>query len=148
MRRGPEGTISHLSRPATKVLSVGAMALRATLLVVAALALVNGHALPRSSSRALAARRVPPPRLDAAREKRASLDRDFAKIALPAFVQFAAEPLARLIDTAYLGRLGTNALGGAGAAIAAQYSVSKLYNDPLLRSTISIVAAQEGGEPA
>ena len=59
----------------------------------------------------------------------------------------AAEPLARLIDTAYLGRLGANALGGAGAAIAAQYSVSKLYNDPLLRTTISIVAAQEGAEP-
>ena len=54
----------------------------------------------------------------------------------------------RLIDTAYLGRLGTNALGGAGAAIAAQYSVSKLYNDPLVRSTISLVAAQEGDEPA
>ena len=37
--------------------------------------------------------------------------------------------------------------GGAGAAIAAQYSVSKLYNDPLLRTTISIVAASEGDEP-
>ena len=79
-------------------------------------------------------------------DKRA-LDADFLKIAAPAFVQFAAEPLARLIDTAYLGRLGKNALGGAGAAIAAQYSVSKLYNDPLLRTTISIVAAQEGASP-
>jgi hypothetical protein len=69
------------------------------------------------------------------------------QIAAPAFVQFAAEPLARLIDTAYLGRLGQNALGGAGAAIAAQYSVSKLYNDPLLRTTISIVAAKESAPP-
>ena len=81
------------------------------------------------------------------RSKKKELDADFLKIACPAFVQFAAEPLARLIDTAYLGRLGANALGGAGAAIAAQYSVSKLYNDPLLRTTISIVAAQEGAEP-
>ena len=72
------------------------------------------------------------------------IDVNFVSIAAPAFCQFAAEPLARLIDTAYLGRLGPAALGGAGAAIAAQYAVAKLYNDPLLRSTISIVAAQEG----
>jgi putative MATE family efflux protein len=83
------------------------------------------------------------PPFDLKAEKR-QIDRNFAKIALPAFAQFAAEPLARLIDTAYLGRLGPAALGGAGAAIAAQYAVAKLYNDPLLRSTISIVAAQEG----
>ena len=88
-----------------------------------------------------------PPLLSAVDQKKKELDADFLKIACPAFVQFAAEPLARLIDTAYLGRLGANALGGAGAAIAAQYSVSKLYNDPLLRTTISIVAAQEGAEP-
>lgn len=80
---------------------------------------------------------------DAAAAKR-RLDRDFVTIAGPAFAQFAAEPLARLVDTACLGRLGPNALGGAGAAIASQYAVAKLYNDPLLRSTISIVAAQEG----
>ncbi|KAL1519463.1 hypothetical protein AB1Y20_022983 [Prymnesium parvum] len=72
------------------------------------------------------------------------IDAEFLRIALPAFAQFAAEPLARLVDTAYLGRLGTVALGGAGAAIAAQYAIAKLYNDPLLRSTISIVASQEG----
>ncbi|KAL3924502.1 MAG: hypothetical protein SGPRY_003896 [Prymnesium sp.] len=76
--------------------------------------------------------------------KKRAIDAQFIKIALPAFAQFAAEPLARLVDTAYLGRLGANALGGAGAAIAAQYAVAKLYNDPLLRSTISIIAAQEG----
>ena len=41
-----------------------------------------------------------------------------------------------------LGRLDPAALGGAGAAIAAQYSVAKLYTDPMLRTTISLVAAQ------
>ena len=76
-----------------------------------------------------------------------ALDGEFIKIAAPAFVQFAADPIARLIDTVYLGRLGTNALGGASAAIAAQYSVAKLYNDPVLRTTISLVAAQEGRAP-
>lgn len=49
---------------------------------------------------------------------------------------------------AYLGRLGPTALGGAGAAIAAQYAFSKLYNDPLLRTTISLVAASDGAGTA
>ena len=35
-------------------------------------------------------------------------------------------------------------LGGAGVAVSAQYAVSKLYNDPLLRSSISLVASQDG----
>jgi Na+-driven multidrug efflux pump len=74
------------------------------------------------------------------------LDREFITIAAPAFIQFAAEPLARLVDAYYMGRLGAVALGGAGAAIAAQYAVAKLCNDPLLRSTISLVAAGDGAQ--
>ncbi len=66
------------------------------------------------------------------------------EIAVPAFVQLTAEPLASLVDTAYLGRLGAEVLGGAGVAISAQYAVSKLYNDPLLRTSISLVASQDG----
>ena len=58
--------------------------------------------------------------------------------------QLAAEPLAALVDTAYLGRLGPDVLGGAGVAISAQYAVSKLYNDPLLRTSISMVASKDG----
>lgn len=72
------------------------------------------------------------------------LTREFFEIGVPAFVQLAAEPLAALVDTAYLGRLGPEVLGGAGVAISAQYAVSKLYNDPLLRTSISLVAAQDG----
>eukprot|EP00624_Nannochloropsis_granulata_P007048 evm.model.NODE_599_length_13732_cov_29.858433.3 len=79
---------------------------------------------------------------DAPRAKK--LDWEFLRIAAPAFVQFTAEPLAGLVDTAYLGRLGPVALGGVGVAISAQYSVSKLYNDPLLRTSISLVASSEG----
>ena len=73
-----------------------------------------------------------------------SLRRDFLTIAVPAFIQLTAEPLASLVDTAYLGRLGPEVLGGAGVAISAQYAVSKLYNDPLLRTSISLVATQDG----
>jgi putative MATE family efflux protein len=72
------------------------------------------------------------------------LTNEFLKIGAPAFVQLAAEPLAALVDTAYLGRLGPEVLGGAGVAISAQYAVSKLYNDPLLRTSISLVASQDG----
>jgi len=72
------------------------------------------------------------------------LTKEFFKIGAPAFIQLAAEPLAALVDTAYLGRLGPEVLGGAGVAISAQYAVSKLYNDPLLRTSISLVAAQDG----
>jgi putative MATE family efflux protein len=72
------------------------------------------------------------------------LTRQFFSIGFPAFIQLAAEPLAALVDTAYLGRLGPEVLGGAGVAISAQYSVSKLYNDPLLRTSISLVASQDG----
>ena len=72
------------------------------------------------------------------------LTREFFSIGIPAFVQLAAEPLASLVDTAYLGRLGPEVLGGAGVAISAQYAVSKLYNDPLLRTSISLVASQDG----
>ncbi|KAL3922730.1 MAG: hypothetical protein SGILL_002050 [Bacillariaceae sp.] len=77
-------------------------------------------------------------------ELKRSLTREFFSIGLPAFIQLAAEPLAALVDTAYLGRLGPEVLGGAGVAISAQYSVSKLYNDPLLRTSISLVASQDG----
>ena len=72
------------------------------------------------------------------------LSREFLRIGIPALIQLAAEPLAALVDTAYLGRLGPEILGGAGVAVSAQYAVSKLYNDPLLRTSISLVATQDG----
>jgi putative MATE family efflux protein len=76
--------------------------------------------------------------------RKKQLTKDFLRIGLPAFVQLAAEPLASLVDTAYLGRLGPATLGGAGIAISAHYAVSKLYNDPLLRTSISLVASASG----
>lgn len=72
--------------------------------------------------------------------------KEFFIIAIPALIQLAAEPLAGLIDTIYLGRLGPAVLGGVGVAISAQYAVNKLYNDPLLRTSISLVASKDGIE--
>lgn len=76
-------------------------------------------------------------------QKKRLLTRDFLTIGIPTLIQLAAEPLAGLVDTAYLGRLGPEVLGGAGVAISAHYAVSKLYNDPLLRTSISLVAASD-----
>lgn len=72
------------------------------------------------------------------------LSKEFLTIGGPAFCQLAAEPIASLVDTAYLGRLGPHVLGGAGVAVSAQYAIAKLYNDPLLKSSISLVASQDG----
>lgn len=81
---------------------------------------------------------------DEIKATKSKLTKDFFSIALPAFIQLAAEPLASLVDTAYLGRMGPEVLGGAGVAISAQYAVSKLYNDPLLRTSISLIASEDG----
>lgn len=64
-------------------------------------------------------------------------------VAGPAFIQLCSEPLAALVDTAAVGQLGGPVFGGMGVAVNAQYSLQKLYNDPLLRTTISQVAAAD-----
>ena len=46
------------------------------------------------------------------------LDRRVIALALPAFGTLAAEPLYRLVDTAVVGRLGTDQLGGLAIAVA------------------------------
>jgi putative MATE family efflux protein len=81
-------------------------------------------------------------------KRKRSLTRDFLTIGIPTLIQLTAEPLAGLVDTAYLGRLGPEVLGGAGVAISAHYAVSKLYNDPLLRTSISLVAASDAQSAA
>jgi len=89
-------------------------------------------------------------REDAGEEDRAGalslLDRRFAGVALPALAQLVTEPLAALVDTANIGHLSREALGGMGVAVAAQYSLTKLFNDPLLRVTTSLVAASPQDE--
>mmetsp|Transcript_118350 Transcript_118350/g.377253 ORF Transcript_118350/g.377253 Transcript_118350/m.377253 type:complete len:379 (-) Transcript_118350:43-1179(-) len=85
---------------------------------------------------------------DAAKRR---VDGAFAGIALPSFAQLCTDPLAGLVDTANIGHLSRAALGGMGVAVAAQYSLTKLFNDPLLRVTTSLVASapkEEKGESA
>eukprot|EP00596_Hydrurales_sp_CCMP1899_P002168 CAMPEP_0119044544 /NCGR_PEP_ID=MMETSP1177-20130426/32194_1 /TAXON_ID=2985 /ORGANISM="Ochromonas sp, Strain CCMP1899" /LENGTH=497 /DNA_ID=CAMNT_0007014767 /DNA_START=44 /DNA_END=1534 /DNA_ORIENTATION=+ len=74
------------------------------------------------------------------------LDKDFVGIALPAFVGLAAEPLAAIVDAMYVGRCGAIDQAGMGIAISAQYSIAKLYNDPLLKTSTSLVAGKAGDD--
>lgn len=73
-----------------------------------------------------------------------SLDRDFAKISLPAFASLAADPISSIVDAIYVARLGPVQQAAMGIAISAQFSVAKLYNDPLLKTSTSLVAGKEG----
>ncbi len=68
------------------------------------------------------------------------LDKEFWAISFPAFLGLAAEPLVSIFDGVFIGRLGTVEQAGVGIAASAQYSVAKLYNDPLLKTTTSMVA--------
>ena len=56
----------------------------------------------------------------------------------------AAEPLAGLVDAAYVGRLGPTQLAGVGVALSIFNSSTKLLNVPLLAVTTSAVAAASG----
>jgi putative MATE family efflux protein len=72
------------------------------------------------------------------------LDKEFIGVALPAFVALAADPLASIVDAIYVGRCGPIDQAGMGIAISAQYSIAKLYNDPLLKTSTSLVAGKTG----
>lgn len=95
----------------------------------------------RLSTSAAASDTPPSDSAAASKSPPSSLPRNFLNIALPAFIQQTSEPLASLVDTAYLGRLPPHVLGGAGVGVSASYICGKLFNDPLLRSSISLVSA-------
>ena len=74
------------------------------------------------------------------------IDKEMFNVAIPAFVALTAEPLASLVDAMYVGRLGTLDQAGVGIAISTQMNVAKLYNDPLLKTSTSLVAGKSGAE--
>ncbi|MCO5578121.1 hypothetical protein L7F22_031959 [Adiantum nelumboides] len=65
---------------------------------------------------------------------------EIAAIALPALLALTADPLASLVDTAFIGRLGSVELAAVGVSIAVFNLVSKLLNFPVLNLTTSFVA--------
>nr|GEW28606.1 protein DETOXIFICATION 45, chloroplastic [Tanacetum cinerariifolium] len=61
-------------------------------------------------------------------------------LSLPALAGQAIEPMAQLMETAYIGRLGPVQLASAGVSISIFNIVSKLFNIPLLSVATSFVA--------
>ncbi|OMO79974.1 Multi antimicrobial extrusion protein [Corchorus capsularis] len=80
--------------------------------------------------------------VDASEVKGASVDvkRELIMLSLPAIAGQAIDPLALLMETAYIGRLSSVALASAGVSISIFNIVSKLFNMPLLSIATSFVA--------
>lgn len=66
--------------------------------------------------------------------------REVATLALPAVLAQAVEPIAQLMDTAYVGRIGSVELAAVGVAVSIFNLISKLFNTPLVNVTTSFVA--------
>ena len=75
------------------------------------------------------------------------LDASILSIAGPALLALAADPLANLVDTAWVGHLGAVPLAAVGVAVTVQNLFTKVVNVPLLSVTTSAVAST-GGETA
>jgi len=69
-----------------------------------------------------------------------SINDSIITIALPAFFALAADPIASLVDSAWIGRIGAIPLTASGLAIAVLNIVVKLFNSPLLSVTTSVIA--------
>ncbi|CAA7400151.1 unnamed protein product [Spirodela intermedia] len=66
--------------------------------------------------------------------------RELLILAAPAILGQAIDPLAQLMETAYIGRLGPVELASAGVSVSIFNIISKLFNVPLLSITTSFVA--------
>ncbi|XP_038980865.1 protein DETOXIFICATION 44, chloroplastic isoform X2 [Phoenix dactylifera] len=68
---------------------------------------------------------------------------EIASVALPVVLALAADPIASLVDTAFVGHLGSVELAAVGVSVSVFNLVSKLFNIPLLNVTTSFVAEQQ-----
>ncbi|CAN6325581.1 unnamed protein product, partial [Urochloa humidicola] len=68
---------------------------------------------------------------------------DIVGIAAPAVLALAADPITALVDTAFVGHIGSAQLAAVGASASVFNLVSKLFNVPLLNVTTSFVAEQQ-----
>ncbi|KAF0889878.1 hypothetical protein E2562_033851 [Oryza meyeriana var. granulata] len=73
---------------------------------------------------------------------------DILRIALPAVLALAADPITALVDTAFVGHVGSTELAAVGVSISIFNLVSKLLNVPLLNVTTSFVAEQQAVDAA
>lgn len=73
-------------------------------------------------------------------QQHGSVGRELTALAVPAIAAQALDPLAQLMETAYVGRLGPVDLASAGVSVSIFNIISKLFNIPLLSITTSFVA--------
>ncbi|KAG5037868.1 hypothetical protein JHK86_018708 [Glycine max] len=71
------------------------------------------------------------------------LGMEIVLIALPAALALAADPIASLIDTAFVGHIGAVELAAVGVSASVFNLVSKAFNVPLLNVTTSFVAEEQ-----
>ncbi|CAM8889047.1 unnamed protein product [Rhodiola kirilowii] len=72
-----------------------------------------------------------------------ALGKEILKIAFPAALALAADPVASLIDTAFIGRLGSVQLAAVGVSIAIFNQASRITIYPLVSITTSFVAEED-----
>ncbi|KAI3835644.1 hypothetical protein MKX03_015247 [Papaver bracteatum] len=75
--------------------------------------------------------------------KKDELGVDILRIAIPAALALMADPIASLIDTAFIGHIGPVELAGVGVAIAVFNQVSRIAIFPLVSITTSFVAEED-----
>ncbi|GLI66837.1 hypothetical protein VaNZ11_010796 [Volvox africanus] len=73
-----------------------------------------------------------------------TLDAEIISIGLPMLATLAADPIAGLVDSAYMGRAGSAQLAAVGVALSIFNTATKLCNLPLLAVTTSTVAKATG----
>ncbi|XP_061343268.1 protein DETOXIFICATION 43-like isoform X2 [Gastrolobium bilobum] len=72
-----------------------------------------------------------------------ALSREILGIAFPSALAVAADPIASLIDTAFIGHLGPVELAAAGVSIALFNQASRIFIFPLVSITTSFVAEED-----
>ncbi|GLT37388.1 hypothetical protein SLA2020_117060 [Shorea laevis] len=75
--------------------------------------------------------------------KKDELGLEIIQIAVPATLALAADPVASLIDTAFIGRIGPVELAAVGVSIAIFNQVSRITMFPLVSVTTSFVAEED-----
>jgi hypothetical protein len=72
------------------------------------------------------------------------LDAEILMLALPTLATLAADPVAALVSTAWVGQLGATQLAGVGVAASVYGSLTKLLNMPLLAIITGMTARATG----